>query len=539
MTNSTTSQDGTTWYYVNYEGLNSCSIIFNNGSGGNNNQTWDITGVSGTQYFYSNGSNSYLNLTSVKDKTAYAFFENTNNWSGNLYAHCWNGSYSTNWNGDQMTFVGGTNGGRSVYAWSTNNGIPGMIIFNNGSSQTSDLTFRNGYYYSNNGNTTNNNYTNLSFPTLPTPVTPHYYITGDNGLGLGGFTCVPTLELTDSDEDGIYTYTATASADGTYNFVFANGQGANSSDWTNFNNNYRIGPTSGNVTVTLNGAFQNTQLSGGDHGAYQVTVAAGTVMFSLRPADMQFKVEGTVPVITYDYYVVGDIFPNGWNTGASTQMTDNNGTYTWTSGQMHLDAGTNYEYKVLDSSGAYHPSGANATFHADVPGTYTVTVTYDSNSGTVNAVPNLVQADPTYTYTFYVLPDDGSVTPTLYLWGTNNNNYHPLGDWAGTAMNDTEVLDDGNTWYKWTGALYANLMNAIVNNGGNGHQTTDIASLAPDTYYIRWNVNDNTITITTDAPEPGPPMITPSMCATRATERLTCTCGTAVMNCWVASPAPL
>ena len=505
MNNSTTSQDGTTWYYVNYEGLNSCSIIFNNGSGGNNNQTWDITGVTGTQYFYSNGSNYYLNLTSVKDKTSYAFFENTNNWSGNLYAHCWNGTYSTNWNGDQMTFVGGTNGGRSVYAWSTNAGTPGMIIFNNGSSQTGDLTFHNGYYYSNNGNSTNTNYVNLSFPTLPTPVTPHYYITGDNGLGLGGFTCVPTLELTDSDEDGIYTYTSTASADGTYNFVFANGQGANSNDWTNFNNNYRIGPTNGNVAVTLNGAFQSTQLAGGDHGAYQVTVAAGTVTFSFKPADMEFKVEGTAPVITYDYYVAGNIFPNGWNTGASTLMTDNNdGTYTWTSGEVHLDAGTNYEYKVLDSNGTYHPSGANATFSAAAPGTYTVTVTYDNNTGTVDAILNTVQLDPTYNYTFYVLPDDANVTPTLYLWGTNNNNYRPNDEWPGTAMSDTEVLADDNTWYKYTGALYDNLMNAIVNNGGNGHQTSDITNLAPNTYYIYWNVSSDTYTITTDAPVPTP-----------------------------------
>lgn len=505
MTNSTTSQDGTTWYYVNYEGLNSCSIIFNNGSGGNSNQTWDITGVSGTQYFHSNGSNFYLNLTSVKDKTAYAFFEDTNNWSGNLYAYCWNGTYSNSWNGDQMTFVGGTNNGKSVFAWSTNSGIPGMIIFNNGSSQTSDLTFQNGYYYSNNGSSTNSNYASLSFPTSTTPVTPHYYVTGDAGLGLGGFTCVPTLELTDSDEDGIYTYTATATADGTYNFVFANGQGANSSDWTNFNNTYRIGPTNGNTTVTLNSAFQSTQLAGGDNGAYQVTVAAGTVTFSFKPADMTFKVEGTAPTIIPDYYVVGDIFPNGWNTGSSTLMddVDEDGIYSWTSDQIHLDAGT-YYYKVLDSNGAYYPSGANAYFTIATPGTYTVTVTIDSSNGNVNAVPNLEQADPTYSYTFYVLPDDGTTTPTLYLWGTNNNSYQPAGSWPGTTLNTTEQLADGNDWYKYTGALYANLMNAIVNNGGNGHQTGDIESLAPDTYYIYWNVNDNTYTISTTAPVPAP-----------------------------------
>jgi hypothetical protein len=335
----------------------------------------------------------------------------------------------------------------------------------------------------------------------PTPVTPHYYVTGDNGLGLNGFTFQPSLELTDPDEDGTYTYTSTVSADGTYNFVFANGQG---SDWNNFNNTYRIGPTTSNTAVSLN-TYHNTQLAGGDHGAYQVTVAAGTVTFHFNPTAMTFMVEGTAPVIIPDYYVIGDIFPNGWNTGASTQMTDNDndGTYSWTSGQMHLDAGTNYQYKVIDSNGTYYPSGANATFNVATPGTYTVEVTIDSSNGTVNAVATLEQADPTYNYTFYVLPDNGT-TPTLYLWGTNNNSYHPAGDWPGTTLSTTEQLADGNNWYKYTGALYANLMNAIVNNGGNGHQTTDIENLAPDTYYIRWNVNDNTYTIDTQAPTPAP-----------------------------------
>ena len=338
-----------------------------------------------------------------------------------------------------------------------------------------------------------------------TPTIPNYYITGDNGLGLGGFSYQQQnlRTMAYDDVNDIYTYNYNVTALGTYYFTFADGGG---STWDDFNGNHRYGPSSGNETVNL-GNWAPTQKGS---GSYAVTLDAGQVTITLDVANMRYKVDGTAPTIVKDYYVKGDstsIFPDAWNTGlTNTQMADpdEDGVYTWTSGQFHLIQNTNYKYRVYCSDGTWYPSSGNQTFSADVPGTYTVTVTYDSNNGTVNAVPNLVQADPTYTYTFYVLPDDGSVTPTLYLWGTNNNNYHPLGDWAGTAMNDTEVLDDGNTWYKWTGALYANLMNAIVNNGGNGHQTTDITSLAPDTYYIRWNVNDNTFTITTDAPEPAP-----------------------------------
>ena len=338
-----------------------------------------------------------------------------------------------------------------------------------------------------------------------TPTIPNYYITGDNGLGLGGFNYQQQnlRTMAYDDANNIYTYNYNVTALGTYYFTFADGGG---STWDDFNGNHRYGPNGGNETVNL-GNWAPTQKGS---GSYAVTVDAGPVTITLDIANMRYKVDGTAPTIVKDYYVKGDstsIFPDAWNTGLyNTQMADpdEDGVYTWTSGQFHLTQNTNYKYRVYCSDGTWYPSSGNQTFSASVPGTYTVTVTYDSNNGTVNAVLNLVQSDPTYTYTFYVLPDDSSVTPTLYLWGTNNTSYHPLGDWAGTAMNDTEVLDDGNTWHKWTGPLYANLMNAIVNNGGNGHQTTDITNLAPGTYYIRWNVNDNTYTITTDAPEPAP-----------------------------------
>ena len=330
------------------------------------------------------------------------------------------------------------------------------------------------------------------------PMTPDYYITGDNGLGLGGFSYQQQnlRTMTYDENQDIYTYSYNVAALGTYYFAFADGGG---SDWNDFNGNHRYGPTSGNETVNLNGGWANTQRGG---GSYAVTVDAGQVTITLDVANMRYKVEGTIPVISFDYYVMGPIFPNGWNTGTETLMTDNgNDTYSWTSGQLHLDAGTNYEYKVYGSDGSYQPNGDNATFSAAVPGTYTVTVTYNSSNGNVNATLNLIQADPTYDYTFYILPDDGSTAPTLYLWGTNNNGYHPAGEWPGSELSLTEQLADGNTWYKYTGALYANLLNAIVNNGNDGgHQTSDIENLAPDTYYIRWNVNNNSYTITTEAP---------------------------------------
>jgi len=490
-----TTSDGVTWYYVTLPDVNSTSIIFNSDS---SPQTADITGVSGTKYyFYNNLTGDYADLGNSSHQ--FALFINTGNWSS-VYGYTYGNETAGGWPGKRAVKVG-NNGSNDIYAWgvAATTSSSNIIFNNNSGTQTADLSYSKGSIYNQNGDTGYDYVT----PSV-TPPTPHYYVTGENGLGLGGFTCVPTLELTDGDNDGVYTYTTSATADGTYSFVFANGQGTSSSDWTNFNNNFRIGPTNGNTAVALN-TYQSTQLAGGDNGSYQVTVAAGTVTFYLNPTAMTFKVEGTAPVITTDYYVVGDdtnIFPNGWNTGSENQMADNNGTFTWSANNVHLYVGTTYEYKVHGSDNSWYPSGNNATFSVNTSGSYNVLFTFDGTN--VTAVPTLIQADPTYNYTFYVLPDDGSTTPSLYLWGTNNNGYEPNGAFPGTAMGTTEQLADDNYWYKYTGALYVNLMNAIVNNGDNSHQTTDITSLAPDTYYIYWNVNDNTYTISTTAPVPAP-----------------------------------
>ena len=326
-----------------------------------------------------------------------------------------------------------------------------------------------------------------------TPVTPNYYITGDNGLGLGGFSYQQQnlRTMTYDDANDVYTYSYNVQTAGTYYFAFADGGGT---DWNNFNSSHRFGPTSGNESVTL-GSWATTQKGG---GSYFVNVDAGPVTITLDVANMRYKVEGTAPVIAPDFYVVGNdtnIFPNGWSTGSENQMTENNGTFTWSANNVHLDAGTTYDYKVHGSDNSWYPSGSNATFNVNVTGSYNVVFTFDGTN--VNAVPTLIQADATYSYTFYVLPSDGSTTPYLYLW---NGNYLPNGAWGqDNALTATEQLGDYNTWYKLALTSQADLLSAIVHNN-NGGQTANIEGLAPGTYYIRWNTSDNSYTITTNAP---------------------------------------
>lgn len=87
---------------------------------------------------------------SITEGEQVAFFENSNNWNGSIYAYLWNGSttYAGFWPGEKCTYLG-----NNIWKWSYSGSdkISGNIIFNNQSSQTADLTFINGGYYNANG----------------------------------------------------------------------------------------------------------------------------------------------------------------------------------------------------------------------------------------------------------------------------------------------------------------------------------------------------------------------------------------------------
>ncbi len=324
-------------------------------------------------------------------------------------------------------------------------------------------------------------------PVSAQPTTPDYYITGDNGLGLGGFSYTPSITMTHDEESDVYTYSHNVAEAGTYYFAFADGQGGS---WDDFNNNHRYGPTTGNETVTLN-SWATTQKGS---GAYAVTVDAGTVSITLDVNNMRYRVEGTAPVTSTDYYVKGDstaIFPDAWSTGSNTaHMTDNgDGTYSWTSGQFHLTAGTAYKYKVYGSDGTWHPlNSGNQTFGENVPGTYTVTVTYDSNNETVTAQLNLVLADPQNAFDIYVRykgsEDPGNVF--IYAWDNNGTLSDPWSDGnGGTALSSlsTQVIN-GYTYYTVTYNTYDPTVNIIFNeNASSSTQTADLTAQPGDNYF--------------------------------------------------------
>ncbi|MBQ7041277.1 MAG: starch-binding protein [Muribaculaceae bacterium] len=79
------------------------------------------------------------------------FFENTANWSGTIKAWVWNNTMNFtggSWPGQACSYLG-----NNIWKWSYTgtDKISGGVIFNNGSSQTADLTWVNGGYYNANG----------------------------------------------------------------------------------------------------------------------------------------------------------------------------------------------------------------------------------------------------------------------------------------------------------------------------------------------------------------------------------------------------
>ena len=124
----------------------------------------------------------------------------------------------------------------------------------------------------------------------------------------------------------------------------------------------------------------------------------------------------------------------------------------------------------------------------DAPGTYTVTVTYDSNTGDVTAVATSVTLDPVYTYDIYVrykgLEDDTNVF--IYAWdGDGTLSAAWSGNVGGTPFSSlTSEIINGYTYYHVTYTSYSSTINVIFNeNGSSSTQTADLTANPGDNYF--------------------------------------------------------
>ncbi len=172
-----TTVDGKVWFTQTFE-EDAINIIFNDGGIDGVEpfvQTADIRGVTGTAFFvfdieegeYEDVTSTYITDTGFDVNTLpntvvyvegkeFAYFVAPISWTKcNVWA--WNGITSTNftqsgiWPGDPITLIGNTTDGNPVYQWIgpdiVEGDSPTGIIFNNGSTQTSDLDYVAGGVY--------------------------------------------------------------------------------------------------------------------------------------------------------------------------------------------------------------------------------------------------------------------------------------------------------------------------------------------------------------------------------------------------------
>lgn len=146
---------GKTWYYIDLD-AESVNVILSFGD--DDSKTVDITDIAGNRYFEF-ANNNANNVTDYYDLPADVEFEttpfcyavNTNGW-GSMYAYVYDSSSNPNhsWPGEEMTKVGTNGNGNDVYKWTgTTPANPATVIFNNNNgSQTGNLTWANGAYWS-------------------------------------------------------------------------------------------------------------------------------------------------------------------------------------------------------------------------------------------------------------------------------------------------------------------------------------------------------------------------------------------------------
>jgi len=338
---------GVEWYYKSFDKATYPTVNFQLNKGGNTTQTGDITGITSDYYCtYNSGSKSASDVTAtyqyVPEDDLYqageltAFFEAPSSW---LTVNCWAWNGSTNftggtWPGVSCTKVGVASNGNIIWKWNGGTlsvNIPANIIFsNNGSSQTSDLVFTNGGYYTTGSTQSTLETTGINATSLTNGTTEATYFWNGRIKNVQSATASQTLSKDVYLPAGTYTVQAivrgTAGSTVTLN---ANGTSASASvDGLN-------GATS---TVSTDGVVDDV-VTGANNGWHKVQVtctltADGNLPVSLTSAAANWQVAAVK--------ILKDADTSGkYQTTASTTVTKTNEDETAETKFMFYDRGIN------------------------------------------------------------------------------------------------------------------------------------------------------------------------------------------------------
>ena len=236
------------------------------------------------------------------------FFENSSDWGGTINCYAWSGStqYAGAWPGATMTYLG-----RGVWKWTYtgNAAIPTSagVIFNNGDTQTADLTWVNGGYYNATGYVkTIEGAGEIVVPETPKSFTVYftnsaswdkiYIYSWDSDGGTqwcGKWPGAPVTEKTTVDGTEYYTYTIDCSYTPTAPMViFNNGSGTQTADLILRDHGvYNCSGDTGTSAGISATPFESALKVSGSHGTLRIsTPLAGRITAT--------SLDGTVRTLT-------------------------------------------------------------------------------------------------------------------------------------------------------------------------------------------------------------------------------------------------
>ena len=294
---------GAKWYYKTFDQA-TVNVIFNNGTGGEGNQTEDIKNLSTSSFFTYSGTDytDYKNVTTaVKPYIGYELpalaaeieghmycYLETSEWTApSIYMWDNNGKQWTGaWTGKKMTQVGTSPvTGNKIWLWDggtiTDAGMPNYLVFNDskdGGEQTEDLDFVNGGYYTLYGMIG-------TVANEPLPEPDDVYVLGEV-TGVGGWYANKG-QLMDVSTDGT-SYTTTITTRGQNSgysyFSFSKKLAATATDWDAIAD-YRFG-AEGTQDYLVSEANLGQSLPLGDDGTSTAfKIGAGTWQLTLNLAE--------------------------------------------------------------------------------------------------------------------------------------------------------------------------------------------------------------------------------------------------------------
>ena len=444
-------------------------------------------------------------ITKTNDPSYTVYFVNKDDWTGTIKAYAWNSDCDKNkdWSGADMTSTGKTYKGKNIYSITLNKQYAN-IIFNNGSSQTGDLTLGStniGKMYD------GSNWVDYN-------VDPVVTFKANGGTGNDH---TQTVHYNTSTALTANTFTRTG-------YTFAGWNTKTDGTGTSYSDKQKVTLTANTTlyakwtentyTVTISAGAGGTVSPSGSKTIGQVTKTTVTATPNANYEFVNWTATGGVVVAnttsastTITATAAGTLKANFRSTATySLTVVAGNGISQVAGSKDPVTLGNTYDIKATPKTGytfstwTANPT-ANATFGSATTANTTVTVKNGSVTVTASATENMSTLT---TSNKYDAGDPGYAVPTATV--------SKIG-YETTATVTATAAGNGYTFTGWTltnctrtdgGA--ADATSITVRSNGDSKAATVVANYAEDltsTYYVQgdnagpfsegWNANQNTM----------------------------------------------